>query len=597
MLTQQFLSDEKSTHSSDWRSLIIALLGNPAHAIAVSEQKDTLKITTRDPVVVEKLGQMLESPEQLQAGLWYTIQPLQSPTSLLTSPLPRYPAASPFDQKDGLRIYRNLLTKKMRRRIGEFDWEEDENYTLKSSILKEEVPLSQEQLNTLVAYIKKLNYLQLRKVISNETNVLQDAEVIESKDQIMPLLPVLNEIIGMKHLENGSAIIYFNYGLLRKCLVPPKLSIDNLKAAQNSEGLCEITVEKISLINYLSTVTEASLLLEPVSSGAGDEKKIDRGRPILLRPLIEGTARRENRYILLIDCSESMISKFYSYIEKIKLAIKHLRTLQPSAIMHIIPFKNKNLHCQGFIGNVSEAEKISQFLDTLNASGRTYLYGPLANQLDQDNIYNTSIFIFTDGIDNESSLQEENLLKEKVIALTTQQKPPKVFIFGMGEELDEVLIKKLSAATDAVCVRGDTPSIFEELDQYLQKINTPSAVVFILEKIKEAWVSQKTRVFEGKPAVANFTVAVPGNLKIDGLSYTTHLAGASLLIEQEKKSDGLHSAKEKESKALPVLAGIQKIKRRHSWPTFFDPTITTPAIASNPKLEELSSSIKLTSTS
>jgi uncharacterized protein YegL len=546
--------------SQDWTLFFSAILNTDVTKLDIQVQvaDGKIKIKTRDKALAEKIASVLDSPENIRGNLAYTIQSNEITSSSTDIQEINYPESIKIMQGDGKKLFSRLIGTGKLKVIGCPKWlgeVEPESPAPECKVLYAKV----EKFETLA----QVQLGEYRKLIINATYADFRRAFAESQKEYK-FLPerassgIVGEYID-KILYKKDGILYFDYGFLTKCLLAPVLETKKINKRQ--EIAFEINEEH--LISYLGTIIDEDYILHITGN---PEDATQQARPICFNM---GEAHAVNiRFSFLLDCSDSMQDGFSAFKDHIRDFIKDI-VKQPkfrNSIIRITPFATEVKPTKEF--TVKELEDISQleiYLSQQHADGATDLDNAVCTTLkfveNGSELIDDIIFIWTDGKDSYEG-KHIVLLDAYVETLKQKSNPPKIYAIGFGSSCDEDKLTKLGriTGTNYINLRAGEKEL-KQIHQYLQleQITKPRKLIHFIQSMHPVNKEFTVIAREHEIAVAKDTITIPGNVSVNGQTYSVGKGSPQLIapLQVASGNNQLTRAEEKTMAQLMAKLGWQ----------------------------------------
>ncbi len=511
----------------DWKLLFASLLKAQAQPLDFSLEfnNGSLIFNTPDAKLAEDLEKILKSPETVLTNIDYTLQKVKSgaePATVPPIPLVQYPKQIELADGIGEIFFTSLFNANLRQKIG-IAWntenKKDNNHILEASCDPDFIEVTQAQINMFRQILAKASFDQLRQAIAADKNEQKPLEKQEKEDG--PIAPFVDKIL---YLSSDHTKIYFDFGLLVKCLTPPKVEPLVPAGATNSTDVNFVfRIDPQHLMNYLSIIFQEGFILH--ISG-------DKAKPICFN--MERAIPRKQSVSLVIDCSGSMAPDEAPLKENVINFVNGMANNPQFDDTEIRITHFSDATSETAVFNLKEAEVITNHVESLKMGTHTALHSTIHKVLSKlEPELNTTVVIFTDGVDSGSMpLEQLELLTNTLIKETTN--PPKIFTLGLGHKYNFDLLNELAKSTGCQHIKLETMEDFKNIFQYLDTMSVSRRLVRILqESAKLAFIFPAK---EGCLTVSPTTVAFPGRFIVNGREYHTERGGRQLLVASDNNA-------------------------------------------------------------
>jgi len=315
----------------------------------------------------------------------------------------------------------------------------------------------QANLEALLEYFSGVGLNNLREVYLSGAKIqdLQSAANLQDK-KVVAALGLLKECFGVQKTEQEWRL-YCGFRRLHNLLFPPQLQL-NVDENQTAT----LIIPRAHFIHYFRQISDGGILLRVFR-----EHEMVQARPIVITS--SEIIARPKHFTLLIDCSGSLESVFPQLQSRLKDFIAALRSRYSAESLVRLAFFNSELKVKQAQLGAETAEsqyQLERFIDSVQAEGRTRLYGALKNQMQHlyaDELFQTHhcvMVVFTDGQNNEKPMSADVL--DAPIAQFGVDKPL-VFTLGAGNEYDAAILSDLTRQVGGEHYHIDTMTHFDVL--------------------------------------------------------------------------------------------------------------------------------------
>lgn len=547
--------------SENWELLFSSLLTSKINhdSFSITTTHSELIIHSKEQTLQKTIAAALSSPEAARTSVSYSlldrVDESSIPTAHPTLTEPFYPPILEINSGIGQLIFEKLFGDKITKRIGHIKWNaelERENCHVLYAHCEEGLEdLSALQVKKYKEVLSKASFSELRKALASKEEFYSPLTLKDGA--INGILESHIDKILTIQTNHAKQTIYFDFGLLAKCLTPPRL----LQAPidEEKEISFEIRIDKNHLMSYLSIIFNEGFILN-----ISHNQEKHEAQPICFS--MQRAIPVNNSLTLILDCSTSMEQCFPSYIKQVKDFIIKLSEEKDyaDATIRIKPFASEELASHEFA--LTHLDVIGRFLDSLEANGNTYLNGTIHSELkhikSELQIKNNTIIIFSDGEDNQTSEEINSNLASLTTDLKKHTNPPKIYTLGLGEHYSKEKFADLSAITGGEHIKLDKIEDFDAIIRHLNKMGKVRRLARFIQEMKAFTVP----AYEGEVSVAPIKLSVPGPFSVDGKEYYVLLEKPELVME-EKEDLAIVSINEptatllQEPTDLPIAAVIE----------------------------------------
>ena len=528
---------DELTLPEKWKLLFNSLLqsNSPDANFNVDVANEEIIFVTPDHTVATSLTAILNSPEAARASLSYSLTEEKqiNITSLLKKD---YPQPIQLQHDQGIAIFERIFGDAIIQRTGKMPWhavdlKSENNHIAYFTCEKQYNKLSRHQVDTYKDILSSASFDELRRAIALDD--AQHAEVPLNLDQKGMLAKHIDKIL---HIRSAGDIdtIYFDYGLLIKCLTAPAMEV-----TETAELQFKIHMNKNHLINYLNIIFQEGFVLR-ITGKEGEQEAL----PICFDT--KGSIPVDNVVSLILDISKSMESGFNAYINNVCQFIKKLSEKENflHARLRLIPFNEKFSVAEYFISNKEEdLEKIYKYLKDQKADGSTFIYhvlqvelNELAKLADKNNI---TVLTFTDGGDNDDEVNryKHKASLDKVLKLmSTSSHPAKIYAVGLGDNFTEQNLLDLEAASHGKFIKLN--SIDEDFAPIYAHLDTMGQSRLLARFVQDLSNTEFTvQVYADAISVASQALKFPMPFHVGDNRYAVQPGGLPLLESPEAKQD------------------------------------------------------------
>jgi hypothetical protein len=551
---------ESRKTSADWKLLFAALLQREDLdlTIDVNSSSDRLMITTRDPSIALQLQASLSSPESLRASVNYTIAENKADLELNQLQKVIYPDHVLPTHDNGLDIFNDLFGEDTIAHVGRIDWQrgstQENIYLLTAACTDKYAEIIEPQVSLYQNFLSSASFAELRAALSSEPG---EKNPLPQHKKGQGLLTDHSTKIIYLNTDNDRKTIYFDYGLLIKCLTPPAIKV--LEESDGEETTYHFSIDKQHWLNYFSSVFNEKFILHRPADGS-------LAQPICFN--VNRSVPQKTVVALLLDCSTSMENNFPGYIAILKKFIASL--VQDSNFYHatlrITPFATNKKESKEFLleNDSTVLAEIDAFLGQLQADGWTYLHGTLSEELEYFNANhagsNATILLFTDGKDQPDMSVDKNRITTKLKALTHNinhdTTPPKIFTYALGNDNKHEELKTLAELSGCSHTQLNIIDDFIIILQATSKIGKFRSLARFVQGLTEFSVP----VYSQDLNVAVNSINVPGEFSVDGKQYHVRSGGMELIAADDKSAapvaNDLTASKFAEIKKFMAESGV-----------------------------------------
>lgn len=437
---------------SDWISLFETLLPNiliDVQLTADEKGEEYVVVKPINPADLPKIEQTLQhsfhSPQTFRSHLPYEINDQPRAVNIPVKDIRQVPKpASTINE--GRRIFINLF----KRGISELSINIEELFnggSAKDGVLYSK-PSRRIRATThlratveaLVSYFTDATLDTIRDAFEGIASLPEPTVDADTNQGLVKGL--VQQCFFVKETPEGQ-VIGFNFELLHSLLYPPTFAPPVVSAP-------ELWLKTSHLVPYLGMLTQGDekggVLLRAVKDGQSQNA--------FLRPMLfyhQNTPKTSNYYKLILDCSGSMQNYLPALKIRVKEFIAQLRSVEPNAIVEIVPFSSVNTVLPAEF-NIQHDTEIQFYIDQLVADGRTPLFDTLGRELEilakkgADDLHlkgkNLVAVLFTDGDDTEAKIEADKMPRiTKALEQfdKTGQQRPKVKTLGFGQCNEQTL--------------------------------------------------------------------------------------------------------------------------------------------------------------
>lgn len=338
--------------------------------------------------------------------------------------------------------------------------------------------------------IAGLSVGQIRSAVRDRKEPPRKNEVFKSKE-IASVCGPFQACCAVMEFGKQSQII-FDIKKIHELITPPVIQ-------ELSNG--DLIINQVHLITYLRQLTGNGMLLRIFKL---DEEHY--AEPIMI-PSHHRSQKPSNHYVL-IDRSASMEKHFSKLTEHLEQFVAKIADGNKSSKIHLIFFAQQSIRKDL---NLCDKESITcSIRDSRdNVGGNTALLDTIYNAIEEikseriTDSFNVTLTIFTDGRDNESRKNKEEL--EHLVGSMAQEFRPKIFALGFGEA-DEQFLRELSHNLVGPYLKLNSIDDFKIIERHVDSFKHESQVIeFLLNLLKGHSMSLRV------PVVQNNT---PQSLKL-----------------------------------------------------------------------------------
>jgi hypothetical protein len=320
----------------------------------------------------------------------------------------------------------------------------------------------------------------------------------------------VDDIIGIKvdKHEDGSikqAFFYLNKRFIINNVFAPEVVEEGQDEASKA-----IVIDKSQFCDYLGQVFG-----DMVVPAQDHPNELEPHGPTLVTPIIipvsvANSLNKQNVYIFVIDISGSLANVTDEYkdqlinmLDRLVSVIKESagQYVNPKDLIRLVFFSDTSRYVDFPVTEViNNIENLKQCIASATIGGQTFLDGTIALQIDAlaelcEKTCNANMFIFTDGMDNKSTVEEKQALTLHGDQFRAQKTDliPKFKIFRVGEA-DVSKIDAISKGIDAEIYDITDVSGLERVFKQMRDLNLHRDLVKFVQDQYETMLS----VYEGR---------------------------------------------------------------------------------------------------
>lgn len=355
---------------------------------------------------------------------------------------------------------------------------------------------------------------KLCKIILGEENLIESSEGQRSF--------ISEEVLKVEESQNNTeAIVQFNWGrVLEEVSAHPKMhgASPVISAKTFSDGEYSINMDALA---YFIPEHLGPLLFHQTSNthgvvygtkGEDNLEELNKEREEDIDPTI---------FHLLIDHSESLANEFEEYIEKIQTSIDSLiANCGNNWEIRITGFGSSIDETSKFNSKENSAEDVRAFIKSISCDGRTALHDAILTALPSDEDVN--IILYTDGLENESKVQDQAKIVEKLASIRDANPDFSMTSIGYGSNYDEKFFEKVARANGFHHADIRNLSELEALKGHFLNLNGSKALFEFVHELLT--LKLKMQTIEGE-VTATENVPVGATVKHAGeeLKFTTEV--------------------------------------------------------------------------
>ncbi len=508
--------DSRNLPEEKWSLFFSALLSTESPNFEIKLENDKIIIKTPEQQMAEKLSAVLSSPEMTRANLKYSLTTEKSHTTTTVIQEIHYPKSISIEQGAGEVLFEKIIGRAQLRRIGCPQWTGEvkpETFDPDRKVLyataDQHESLSQIQVDTFRDLFRHASYADFRDALA------------ESPDDYQPLVKktekgILNAHIN-KILYKKDDTLYFDYGLLSKCLIAPIVTCEVVNEVAGSHF--EIAIDKNHLISYLSTAIKEGFILH-VTGNAHDATQ--QARPICFN--MGQALPVDITFSFLLDCSYSMESGFSQFKTYIKDFIKLITQQEKfkNAVIKITPFETTMKPTKTFsLKELKSFKAIDDYFEELKVGGATDLDNTICTTLQSIGKnpaqMNDIVFICTDGVDSSEGKHTTRLTTCSQ-EIKRKSNPPKLYSIGFGRDYDEVKLRQLAEITGCEHIKLTDQKDLERINEHLNldhitKARVLATFIQAMEPIQQEFT---VVTVENELGVGTKTLTIPGDIVVNG---------------------------------------------------------------------------------
>lgn len=485
----------------DWRILFKTLLSSlrVKFDIEITDTQALINTTQQDAAIIKKrLEESFQSSTAFMSHLPYTITTLGG--SVISAPSQQTTVTqivpAPDDTvESGKRILMKLFSADAFDAVA-FDPEKLFNQHAKSTqrvLYSKPVKLKliEQAWNSvneyLISFFHNVSIERIREAWLNDDKALPppapDTHLDQSQQQQLAD-GLIQQCFGVLiNKETHEVQMFFDYGRLHEFLFQPLIT---LTQRQDAIFPVQLAIDRNHLLSYMQQITQNGILLR-ISATSADQAV---ARPIFFTR--EATITKPHHYIFILDESGSMAGlPFEQLKEHVINFIAQLKQLDENATVRIVFFADDMQPASEF--SIKDTQKIIAFINKrTKAEGNTKLNDTLLRELkhlvDEEiaGDANASVFVFTDGGDNRSTVKSANL--EVAIANTTQAIATqyKLFTLGYGKDVEVATLRAIAGAVGTPYIHIQDMSQFTSIYQEISTISTERDFVDFMYQLDQS---------------------------------------------------------------------------------------------------------------
>lgn len=545
---------ESRISEENWKLLLASLIKRkiPEVVFGVNITAHEVVISTTEEQLGLALQTALRSPEAARTSITYSISEQmghEAPLAAETLVEPVYPMPLILKQGIGMAVFERLFGATLLKRLGQIKWTAEtgqaDSHILYAHCEEELLDFTELQIKKYKDILSHASFLELRQALTEDD---KQYSPLKGKSNAPGILAQnIEKILYFKTDLNQQKSIYFDFGLLAKCLTPPDIKAHPGK--DEKENHFEIRINKNHLMSYLSILFKEGFILHITENG--DQK--GEARPICFN--MQRALPVNNVLSLILDTSFSMKTGFDEYIKHVKQFVAKVADEKDFSEAHIriSVFNDKYERCQDF--SPHQIVDIPAFLDTLEANGNTYLNGTLCEELSyikRQVDENAIVVLFTDGEDNKTSAEKSRELEEVTAGFKRSCNPPKIYSLGLGSSYNKEKLTELAVITGGEHIKLNKIEDFDAILAHLDKMGKVRRLTRFIQEMKAFSVP----AYEGEVTISPNTISVPGAFSVDETDYYVVLNKPELIAEEKVEELAVCEIGNNAAAVLPVVAPV-----------------------------------------
>ena len=552
----------KYDDSHAWQQFFSSILSDKKSAFSVQAFEHSIELQTSDENLVSHLQNILGSPSTIQQQLSYELMSTKSASPHLTlTSFDETPDIANFDFTTFTRALFDTSTSMMLGLNGKVT-DDTDMQTVSIDIGKPDSTLNKWYEGTINTLKQLLNIelSTLRSIFLEKRDPLT-IDGHSTSSESTELTKFMPDIINTS--ENK---LHINYGFLLQLLFPPRpqLSYEE-ELEENSNKMYTIRYPRVALNNYLASVFREGFFLKPNTNNTANSFLLSAQSPKI----------PDNQYILLLDCSGSMESVMSSYKEQVNNFVADIiKVAGENDEIKLVAF---NTQATSKTFRVSELQKnpepIFAWVGNLEANFRTRLKGTLSDALTsaEKSTKETVVVVFSDGLDNESTLEEQKALTKKSEELARSSMPTKIYTVGLGDYYEEKLFNFLSNSTACTHIKLDSMEDFAQINQELGKMQIPREIVEFMQSTMSDCKPQRYPAYQGHLSKGPL-LELDNPFTVNGQKYTatkvevihTHRGPMTFITQSTQTLEELASKEPEVPEEKTEMSNSKEIRTTHT---------------------------------